>query len=108
MILLISVILQVVILLLMSGYVFCLLLAKHGMMLKVSFIYLIVLIDLCPKKEQIDQIQVLLISQMRRYREELEIAHYLVQKEINIVRRKRYEDCAISKSGKTINVLIRI
>ena len=60
------------------------------------------------KKEQIDQIQVLLISQMRKYREELEIAHYLVQKEINIVRRKRYEDCAISKSGKTINILIRI
>ena len=50
MILLISVILQVVILLLMSGYVFCLLLAKHGMMLKVSFTYLIVLIDLCPPK----------------------------------------------------------
>ena len=72
MILLISVILQVVILLLMSGYVFCLLLAKHGMMLKVSFTYLIVLIDLCPQKEQIDQIQVLLISQMRRYREELD------------------------------------
>ena len=51
-IVLISVILQVVILLLMSGYVFCLLLAKHCMMLKVSFIYLIVLIDLCPKKNK--------------------------------------------------------